>query len=107
MDYNIKYQTSFNSITDVMKTHAEEVIKKNVEVKMKSFWKKYLQHPDAEALIKIDIESSKDWRYTWGININVPGWPHLPYAREHYNSIADLINNGFAKYKESLGSAAK
>ena len=64
MDYNIKYQKNFSNITEVMKDEAERIIQKNVEVKMKSFWKKYLQHPDAEALIKIDIESTKDGRYT-------------------------------------------
>ena len=55
MIYNIKYQKRFENFTEVMKQVAEDAIDYNIKGKMTPFWEKYLDHPDAEALIKIDI----------------------------------------------------
>ena len=74
MTYNIKYQKRFENITDVMKQDIETVIHKNVEgSKMSSFRKKHLKHPDAEALLKIDIEKNDNETYSGTIRLTVPG----------------------------------
>lgn len=105
MNYKIKYQKRFENITDVMKQDIETVIHKNVEwSKMSSFWKKYLKHPDAEALIKIDLEKNDNETYNGTIRLTIPWGPNLDYSRQEYKNIIDLVNNGFEKFTESLAA---
>ena len=61
MTHRIKYQKNYAHVSDVMKETIDEIITKKVEGrKMSSYRKKYLKHPDAEALVKIDIEKNQD-----------------------------------------------
>ena len=74
MTHNIKYQirlVDFNN--PVMEQEVHDTITKNVEgQKMSSFWKKHLTHPDAEALIKIDINKNTDNTYNGQIRLSIP-----------------------------------
>ncbi len=89
-----------------MKESIDQLITKKVEgLKMSSYRKKYLKHPDAEALIKIDIDKNQDDTFDGSINISITWWPKQIYDRERYFNIRELIDNGFAKYSESLGKA--
>ena len=72
MSYRIKYQKNYNHVSDIMKESIDQLITKKVEgLKMSSYRKKYLKHPDAEALIKIDIDKNQDDTFDGSINISI------------------------------------
>lgn len=102
MTYNIKQQTRFVNFTDVMKAQAEQTIQYNIDGKMTAFWEKYLSHPDAEALVKVDITRHTDTNeYTGVIEVKIPGTPILRHERTYHN-VEDFINNSFKQFKEQL-----
>ena len=109
MIYNIKYQKRFENFTDVMKQVADETIDYNIKGKMTPFWEKYLNHPDAEALIKVDIirglgkqeDIDKTDEYHGTIEVVLPWAPLLRHERT-YRNVEDFINNSFKQFKEQL-----
>lgn len=109
MNYNIKYQTRFENFTDIMKQVAEKTIGYNVQGKMTPFWEKYLTHPDAEALVKVDITrdlgreeiNDKTDQYHGVIEVIIPWGPLLRHERT-YRNVEDFINNSFKQFKEQL-----
>ena len=46
---------------------------------MSSFWKKHLKHPDAEALIKIDLEKNDNETYNGTIRLTTVSYTHLAH----------------------------
>ena len=106
MNYNIKYQKRFVNFTEVMKQEAENAITKNIEGKMTGFREKYLQHPDAEALVKVDItretkDDDSNGEYNGIVEVILPGAPLLRHERV-YRNVEDFINNSFKQFKEQL-----
>lgn len=102
MDYNIKYQTRLTSITDIMEHDIQQALDYNVQWTMTSYWKKYLTHPDSEALIKTDIQKDANGgKYTGKIQILIPGQEPLIHESSYFNVI-DFINNSFKHFKEEL-----
>lgn len=102
MLHNIKYQTRLIDLTEVMEDEVKQAIEYNVTHKMDSYWKKHLQHPDAEALIKTDIrKNSHGNTYSGKIEVIVPG--KLPLIHESdYDNVVDFVHNSFKHFKEKL-----
>lgn len=102
MSYNIKYQTHFVDLTDIMKEEVNNAIAYNVNGKMESYRKKHLAHPDAEALIKTDIRKDSKWdTYSGKIELYIPGQTTLIHESIYHN-VVDFVNNSFKHFKEQL-----
>lgn len=102
MLHNIKYQTRLIDLTEVMEDEVKQAIEYNVTHKMDSYWKKHLQHPDAEALIKTDIRKNTHGNtYSGKIEVIVAGKPSLIHESD-YDNVVDFIHNSFKHFKEKL-----
>lgn len=99
MDYNIKIQKHLVNITPVMENDIDKTLEHNLfNHKMTTLWKKYLKHPDAEAIVDVTIKKNSNNTYNWTIMITIPWGPTLRHSRPEYKNVLDFINNSFKQF---------
>ncbi len=98
----IKISYAFADMSDSDQTLAKDIVQKNIEGKMDSYFKKILNNPDSEIRIEYKIkfnEASK--KYDADFTFSFDGDIYI-YKKEWFKILEDLVNHAFQHFKENL-----
>lgn len=104
MEINLVVRTSWE--LDNTKEWIERIAEANLKNKLDGYLNKFSTKDDAECYIELNVKKNNKWMFEWKLNINLDG-EMLPYSRENYNNLDDLINHLFDKFKEYLAHKKK